>query len=98
VIPHLPRDFQSGESLAFKSPTFKGVVPFGQITRPCILCLQVDNPVWYSVSGIVMAMLSPLTTGKGSCDVGMSQTLLTASEKDIFTAGAEVAAVGALTV
>jgi hypothetical protein len=46
--------------------------------------LQAAKPTSYSSYGIEIAILSPLTTGKGSCDAGISHTLLTASAKDFL--------------
>jgi len=73
--PHLSRSFQTPANLLRKEATVKGVEPLGQITLPCKLCLHSSIPTKYSSSGIEIEKLSPLITGTGNCDEGISQTL-----------------------
>ncbi|MCI06808.1 hypothetical protein A2U01_0027869 [Trifolium medium] len=57
--------------------------------RPWSVCLHVAKPTRYSSSGIEIATSSPLMTGLGSCDCGISQTLFSASANVLCATGVE---------
>jgi hypothetical protein len=57
------------------------VEPFGHMILPWRLCLHSSTPAWYVTSGISIAKRSPLTTGWGRCDSGISHRLVKAWAK-----------------
>jgi hypothetical protein len=81
VISQWDKSFHIGVSLLFKATTVRGVEPLGQIILPWRLCLQASTPAKYSLSGIVIASLSPLKHGCGNW--GISQTLESACARDL---------------
>lgn len=77
----MPKSFHKVDSLVHQAKTIKAVDPLGQIILAWKLCLHASIYARYSSSGIAIAKLSPLRTGFGSWDDGISYTLETAWAK-----------------